>query len=403
MRGWSMRETKIIPVVFASDDNYAPYLGVALYSLIENTNPDHEYHIYVFYRNMSLEHRRRIQSLEKKHVQVKFIDISVKNDWLNQYKTESYFTVETTFRLFIPELLPEYDKVLYVDCDMIILDDVAKLFEIDLGNSVVAGAHMAVTEERKNYWEEHLKISLDSAFNAGFLLIHCPFFVKEKIKEKCLAMLQEDWEREQPHLLFPDQDALNISCSNKVTHFPMHWNFEWLFSAVTEEFGCSEQAEKDCLEAVSSLKLIHYDSYIKPWNQPERPLAQYFWYYAKKTEFYEEIMMKSLRIEEQRSYYKFPWEKVPVGSAVVIYGAGAVGKDYLLQMRQAMRCFLVAVCDRNASKLKQESFLAVHPEELPSMDFDYLVIAVLDDDMVVKIKESLLFLGIDEKKIVWKD
>ena len=106
-------EKKIIPIFFAIDDGYIPFFGVALQSLIENSSKENMYVIKVLYVNISEENQEKIKKFERENVSIEFVNLNYYIDKVkDQLYTRDYYTQSTYFRLFIPELYPQFDKAL---------------------------------------------------------------------------------------------------------------------------------------------------------------------------------------------------------------------------------------------------------------------------------------------------
>lgn len=399
-----MKKKQIIPLVFATDDGYAPYLGIAIHSLIKHSSCENEYHIYIFYTRMSLEYRNRITSLSSKHIKITFLDISKNIHDLHNYRATCHFTVEATYRFFIAELLSQYPKVLYFDCDITFLSDVAELFLFDLGNHILGVAQFAIDEVWVERLKNILKVSPQDGFNSGVLLINTTEFIAQGIKEKCLTLLQEDWNRVHPIYDCPDQDALTIICQGQVAIFPMEWNFRWNMELPEKNMNYtllpSIQPVYD--KAKNQIKLLHYASFWKPWNSPELIYSDIFWSYARETNFYHDILRIETKPKDVKIIHPFPWNQVKPGSVIVLYGAGFVGQSYLKQVSQSSYCFVAGICDKNASYMKNAPFPLIIKENLVSTDFDFLLIAIEREDIALEIRMDLLELGIPEEKIKWK-
>lgn len=90
------------------------------------------------------------------------------------------------------------------------------------------------------------------------------------------------------------------------------------------------------------------------------------------------------------------------GKKVIIYGAGAVGHDYLRQMELSGLDAPVAICDANVSHLLWGKVKVIRPTEIPKYDYDVVIVSVLDEDCAKEICRDLISLGVDEKSIVWE-
>jgi len=99
-------------------------------------------------------------------------------------------------------------------------------------------------------------------------------------------------------------------------------------------------------------------------------------------------------------YPVFPFEKVCKESKVVLYGAGRVGREYKRQSEEYGYCDVVLWVDRNYANFQEEEGVK-NPDEMFSLEFDYVVIALDIREAAVKVKQYLSENGVDEKKIIW--
>ena len=129
-----------IPIFFSVDDNYAPYLSVALDSLIRNAGRRYQYHLIVLYQNLSRKNRRKLQQLATGYAKITFVSMEGKlqmiTDQMNSRLRCDYFTLTIYFRLLIPAMFPQYDKGIYLDSDIVVLGDIAELYEVELGDNL---------------------------------------------------------------------------------------------------------------------------------------------------------------------------------------------------------------------------------------------------------------------------
>ena len=185
-----MKEDKnIIPVFFAVDDQYIPCLAVALLSLIENSSKRNKYEIKILYTNVSKENQNKIISYKTNNVSIEFVDV---NNSINEIKdklyTRDYFSQTTYFRLFIPELYPEYKKALYLDSDIVCLSDVADLYNTDMEDNLIVATSDGAVQELPIFQEYVEKVigvaDYNNYFNAGIILMNLDELRKFKFEEK---------------------------------------------------------------------------------------------------------------------------------------------------------------------------------------------------------------------------
>lgn len=265
---------KIIPIVFATNDNYAAYLSVALQSLKYTCNKDYFYDVYIFNTNLSQRNCTILTGLSDNNVHIRTLNISNVVDSNVLYERD-YFSIEMYYRLLIPEILLQYDKVLYLDCDIVINKSVSDLYNIDLRENILAVVNDEVVSfGQREYVTKILGIELNKYFNSGIILINCDRFIEQKIKKNCFDILSK-----YKKLSCPDQDALNISCKNKVLYLDKNWNFQNGRASYTLEDKYGEEHY-----------IVHYTSAKKPWNTQDLDLSENFWKYARKSPYYESIL-----------------------------------------------------------------------------------------------------------------
>ena len=263
-----------IPIFFTVDDKYVPFLAVALQSLIENSSEKNYYLIKILYTSITEENQEKIKKYEKENVNIEFVDL---NYYINKIKnklyTRDYYSVTTYFRLFIPNLYPQYNKALYLDCDIVLLADVAELYNIDMGDNLVAAAPDDVIQKIEVFQEYVEKVvgvaDYRNYFNAGVLLMNLDELRKFDFLDKFLYLLET-----VKFAVAQDQDYLNRLCKGRVK----------IISNVWDKMPISNDTD------TNDLKLIHYNLAFKPWHFEDILYKEYFWKYAKKTEFFDEII-----------------------------------------------------------------------------------------------------------------
>ena len=277
---------EVIPIFFAIDDSYTPLLAVALQSLIDNASKNYYYCIKVLHTDVQENHIKQIKKYESENINIEFVDL---NYYINKVKdklyTRDYYTNTTYFRLFLPELYPQYDKVLYLDSDIIVVGDISELYNTDMGTNLVAAAPDDIIQKNKVF-QDYAELVVGVAkyqhyFNAGVLLMNLDELRKFKFQEKFLYLLEKI-----KFSVAQDQDYLNRLCKGRVTLISHDWD---VMPYVNDETKPED------------IKLIHYNFAYKPWHFEDITYNEYFWEYAKKTEFYDEIVkIKDSYTEEQK-------------------------------------------------------------------------------------------------------
>lgn len=268
-------EVKEIPVFFSTDDNYAPYLDVAVASLIENASKTYRYRIIVLNTGLMADNIEKIKQNERPGFVIDFIDISKEVENIkSRLKNVYHFSVVTYYRLFIASVFPQYDKIIYLDCDLVVTGDISELYNIDIGKNILAAApeeYVRTTSEFRDYAEKALGVDPAGYVNAGVLVINLEEFRKNAIEKQFVRLITEyDFD-----LLDPDQAYLNYLCQDKIYVLPSGWNKEPM------DYPC--EGKKN---------IIHYALYKKPWQYDDVMDGEYFWQYAEKSPFYELILQR---------------------------------------------------------------------------------------------------------------
>ena len=272
-----MTDTKIskeIPIFFAVDDGYCPFLAVAIQSLIDNSSAENTYLIKILHTDISDENKKKIAKYERENVDIEFVDL---NYYIQKVKdklyTRDYYSKTTYFRLFLPNLYPQYDKVLYLDSDIVILDDIAKLYNTDMGDNLVAAAPDDViqfNEVFQVYVEKVVGVAdYRRYFNAGILLMNLDEMRKFKFQEKFLYSLDRI-----TFVVAQDQDYLNRLCKGRVKLIDRIWN---------------RMPIADPKIKTENVKLVHYNLAFKPWHFEDILYKEFFWMYAQETEYFDTI------------------------------------------------------------------------------------------------------------------
>ena len=273
-----MKTSEIIPVFFTVDEKYAPYLSTALISLIEHASPENNYEINVIFHHLSPLSRARIARLARNYSNIRINLIAMQRtiegifDRKETRLKADCFTPTIYYRIFLPEMFQQYDRGIYLDSDVIVMDDVAKLYRTDINDYLLAACLDMSTFGNPlftKYFNDAIGVSTDGYFNSGVLLINFKRFREEEFGEHFLYLLNTyDFDT-----VAPDQDYLNAMCKDRVKYLNITWN----------TMPTAEAKEKHP-------KIVHFNLFFKPWHYDGTRYEEYFWQYAKKSPYYRIIM-----------------------------------------------------------------------------------------------------------------
>lgn len=271
-----MNRPNEIPVFFASDDNYIPCLAVAIHSLEKNANKKNNYKLIILHSGMSEKGKKEIKEFEQENIKIDFKDISnIENDLKDDLalRLRDYYSSTIYYRIFIGSLFPEYHKAVYIDSDVVLLDDIANLYNTDLEGNIIGAIPDGVVHDSKklqDYVEVNDGVENKKYFNSGVLVIDLDKFRETRVEERFVRILT----KYNCDTIAPDQDYLNILCKDKVKYLPLSWD--------KMPDYCEHLDEKD-------LHLIHYNMFRKPWHYRDVEYSDIFWKYAKETKYYDEL------------------------------------------------------------------------------------------------------------------
>ncbi len=249
-----------ISIVCATDDNYAPYCGIMLTSVFEN-NRDREVDAYILTdKPFQAKNNRRFERLSKKYG-AKIDFVLVDNDFFKQFPIQDeHLSICTYYRLYAEELLPkDLDKVLYLDCDIVVDRPIGELFDMDWDGYAV-GAIQDVSSGQTGIFEGLGYDVSKGYFNAGVLFMNLGYWRSHDIGRKCIDYLISNFG----HLHFYDQCVLNAVNWNLKRNLPVTFNYQiqmqdpWFFDTL------DEMTKKDIL-GTDSPHIIHYTGNTKPW------------------------------------------------------------------------------------------------------------------------------------------
>ena len=204
-----------IPIFYAIDNNYAKFLSVSIKSLIENANKNYNYDINVIYESLDAENAEKLKSLQTENVKINLIampkSLDMITDKARNRLREYTFTLTIFFRLFIPELFPQYNKCIYLDADTVISGDISKLYNEDLKDNYMGCVTDLSTIDNEilaNYFENVVGVPKDKYINSGVLLMNSQKLRELNFGERFLELYQ----KYQFDVVAPDQDYINSMC-----------------------------------------------------------------------------------------------------------------------------------------------------------------------------------------------
>ena len=278
---------KEINLFFAVDDNYCPFLSATLHSILTNSNKNKKYNFYVLINTLKKDNKDILSSQLTPNSTLHFVEMKDKlNKLAEKLITRDYYTKSTYYRLFIAEMFPHLDKALYLDCDLVLNEDVANLYKTKLGNNLVAAIPDSAVQNNPifiDYVENGLGIKAKKYFNAGVLLMNLKEMRKWKFEDKFINLLGK-----YSFTVAQDQDYLNVLTKGKVKYLDLKWNVMPIENNVFPN---------------KTRHLIHYNMLWKPWVFENTLFEEDFWQYANKCPMRQQIIsIKNSITDEDRAH-----------------------------------------------------------------------------------------------------
>lgn len=266
-----------IPVFYSISDDFTPYAAVSLSSLARFVDPKKDYTVTFLHQGLSKAHEESLASYAKDNLHVEFhemSDVLLKpiQDRKENYLRGDFFTMSIFYRLFIPDLFPQYDKAVYIDSDTVLNDDIAKLYETELGDNLIGAcvdSSIQFVPEMLRYISEVLTLDPKKYINSGMLVMNAKAFRDEKFVDKFFSLLG----RYHFDCIAPDQDYLNEICSGRIKYVDGRW----------------DAMPNENTEPLANPSLIHYNLFFKPWHFTGIQYEDYFWQDVKDTVYEAEL------------------------------------------------------------------------------------------------------------------
>lgn len=292
-----------IPIVLIASNGYAPLTGVMVRSICRNVSSQWNYDILVIEKELTDANKDKIREAAAglMNVSVRFCNAK-RYIYVNFSESQRYLVTEATFRLFLYDFLPNYEKLIYLDSDTIVIDDLRLLFSTTLGDCLVGacrdidviGSYNTKGSPYIEYLDQTLKLDLPYDYiQSGVLLINLAQFRKNfSIMEILEHLKNKDFKH-------PCKDTLNILTEGRKIIFDMRWNY-----IVNDDTTNRDIFRKDVFwnlprglsaeykAAKENLGIVHYAGGFKPWQNPSCEMSNLFWETARQLSYYEFLIFR---------------------------------------------------------------------------------------------------------------
>lgn len=306
----------IVPIVFAFDNNLILPACVCISSLMMNANEDTFYDIFILHSahiELKKEDLDRIPTYYKNcRIQYRQVDDTFDSSFeIRGITTPAYY------RLLIPELIAEYDKVIYSDVDIIFRMDLSVLYHTDIESYYLAATRdigLNFSDDGIKYISSVNGLKQGRYLQSGFIMMNCKKMLQDKLIDKFRYLAKEK-------LKYQDQDILNLTCGDKVLFLPIKYNmtdYSYYFINKERDKIASSLAGENVREAMINGN-IHFNGH-KPWKKYSVNFDIWWEYYRKSSffdeKFYFDFFYSKLNELDQLSL----WKRIKILVRYFVYG-----------------------------------------------------------------------------------
>ncbi|MBR5337924.1 MAG: glycosyltransferase family 8 protein [Lachnospiraceae bacterium] len=342
-----MREL-VIHVAMATDKNYIGQTMVAIKSIISRKNASSRYCFHLLADNVLEEDKEAFKKEFDNNYKDDLLDIICIDGMIEGARQMFHISPTTCSRLLLPEILSEIKRCLWLDSDVIVMDDVESIYWMDFNDKLVFGVkalpyHLMSGEAKDNYQAVTGIKKMNQYVNAGVLLMNLEEMRKESFCDKALPLVAE-------HLPSQDQDIINKICYNRIGFLSPKYNFapKWIEDINSRDCD-SVFSPKEVTEALTQPCIVHYCDGVKPWDFPESILAEKWWSVCKKSAWFSFFYQKA----ENAFYYAVMNQKD------ALWNIKQNSKEWLEEIKKQERIYIYGFGKNAKNKVDELTSLGV--------------------------------------------
>ncbi len=271
-----------IPIIIASDNNLFFAASTLIVSMLENANKDTFYDIFFLCTdNVTPEDKNKLCKLKSQYQNFSLQFIDMKDTFKDIPKTHEHVNYVSAYKFLIPSLLPQFNKILYLDVDIIVRTDLTELYNIDLKENYIGGCINLFNQiiKRTDIIKEINIKSMDYYINAGVLLMNLQKIRQDKIDKQCINMIGSFKGS-------VDQHILNKVCYDKILFLPFKYNIsQSSLNLIEHNMAKIFYSLSEIENAYKNPAIFHWTGAKKPWKYYNIFLAHEWFRYFIKTPF----------------------------------------------------------------------------------------------------------------------
>ncbi|MDE5483493.1 glycosyltransferase family 8 protein [Elizabethkingia meningoseptica] len=295
---------KIIPIAFCFDDNVLIAAGVCLTSLLEHAKTNTFYDVFILHdAEARFPDTGYLERLRERYQNFKITYRRVGTIFQAAYEIRG-ITKAAYYRLLIPEIITEYDKIMYHDIDVIFRDDLSEIFTCtNMLDEYVAGVALPYSEY-EDYITGFIGVEANKYILSGNIIINSRKIMEDGLISDFIEEAKKEWK-------YQDMDIINLVCKNKIKYLPPSFSIVSRTSSEILKDPNQNYYSKDEVDYAIKYGTIHYNG-NKPWNtwclnfdiwweyyrkSPYFDLEFYYSFYCNKLDEYDYLpLLKRIKI-----------------------------------------------------------------------------------------------------------
>ncbi len=274
---------KKVAIAFAFDNNLVMPACICISSLMMNAHADTFYDIFILHSTNEKLNKTGLDKMSTYYPNCRIQYRLVDDTFDNAFEIRG-ITTAAYYRLLIPVLIPEYDKVIYSDADIIFRMDLSDLYQTDLSEHYIAATRdlgLNLSDDGKTYIQQIEGLVEGRYLQSGFIVLNNKLIIKDNLTEKFKELAKRK-------LKFQDQDILNIACKDRVLFLSLEYNM----TNYSFEYALRYPSTLKSLFSDKQIQLakkygnLHFNG-AKPWKS-YCVNFDIWWEYYRKSPFFDE-------------------------------------------------------------------------------------------------------------------
>ena len=291
-----------IPIIHSFDNNYVIPAAVSFHSMLEYADPQYDYRLFVLHSDITWQNQEKLTKLVQSfpNASVEFINMvgRFEDIWLEKSE-QGHLAKEMLYKLILPSIFPQYDRIIITDVDVIYQGDIAPSYFAFEKNPTAYYAGVRQINPPgtflREYYNNCYKNNLDAEefeqlkICGGYLVANLKQLREDDMEETMVQYLEKNIDR----LPQPEQDVINFCCrGNQIIYLPLNYVVcSYMYQFEEDRSICASDpfySYKEYLDAMEHPIQLHYATSRKPWKVPDSEKADIWYAGLEKTEFLQD-------------------------------------------------------------------------------------------------------------------